>query len=220
MNPNVLIIDSCPIVRQGLSHLISHQTNLKVCAETDSVEEALTAIEKCRPDIVITDLSCGKSSGISLIEIILDRFSGIPILVFSIYDESLFAERCIKAGVRGYVEKTEPTEKIIFAIRKIMQGGIYISDQVESSLLKKFVNKQSNIEASSIESLSNRELDIFMLMGQGLKVQQMADQLNISVKTIGTYVERLKRKMNLNNTREVFMHAVQWSNNVGNQINV
>lgn len=208
-----IIIDPSPVVRHGLVHLIDHQANLTVCSETNNIEDALTAINEYQPDLVITELSCGKGNGISLIEIILNHFSGIPILVLSMYDESLFAERCLNAGARGYIEKTEPTEKIIFAIRKILKGGIYISDRIESRLLNKFVTKQSKVETSSIESFSNRELDVFLLMGQGLKVQQIADQLNISVKTIGTYVERVKRKMNLNNTREVFMQAVQWTTN-------
>jgi DNA-binding NarL/FixJ family response regulator len=214
----VIIIDSSPIVRHGLAHLINDQINLTVCGETNNIEDAIIAINEYQPDIVITDISCGKGNGISLIEIILNHFSGIPILVLSMYDESLFAERCLNAGARGYVEKTEPTEKIIFAIRKILKGGIYISDRVESRLLNKFVSKQPKVETSSIASFSNRELDVFLLMGQGLKVQQIADQLNISVKTIGTYVERVKRKMSLNNTREVFMHAVQWTTNGKKQI--
>lgn len=206
----IFIVDPTPIVRDGLTHLINQQTDFMVCGEAANAASALKDIKENEPDIVITDLLSGNGIGISFIKDIAIRFSNIHVLVFSIHDESIFAGRCLTAGARGYVMKTASSGEIIFAINKIREGRICFSDQVQNKLLSKFYQKKPDVEIFTIESLSDRELEVFQLVGSGLKIQQIADELSISVKTIGSHVERIKRKMNLNNTREVFMHAVHW----------
>ncbi len=210
----VFIIDAVPIIRQGLVHVINQKTDFTVCGEAGNALQALEAIDEHKPDIVITDLSCVKGIGLSPIKDIAVRFSGIPILVFSSQDESFFAERCLSAGAGGYVLKTESAETIVNAMRKLCNGEIYVSDYIQRNLLTRFFYKKPKDEVPIIETLSNRELEVYQHVGSGLKVREIADELNISVKTIGTHVERIKRKMNLKNTREVFMSAVHWRSGI------
>ncbi len=211
----VYLIETLPVIRLGLKQFIDRQTDLMVCGESNNICNALKAIEDSNTDIVITDLSLGNGNGVVLSEDIVKKFSGIPLLVFSINDEFIFAERCLRAGARGYVMKTEPPEKIISAIRTVLKGEIYVGRQVQYNLLNNYFYTNSKVDLSPIKSLSNRELEVLQLMGQGLKAKQIADELNLSVKTIETHTDRIKKKLNLKNTRELIIHAVHLSATTG-----
>jgi DNA-binding NarL/FixJ family response regulator len=206
----IFIVDDHPIIRQGLTQLINQEPDFAVCGEASDIPSALQAIQAHKPDIVIVDISLGQSSGIRLIEDLLLLYPSIQILVLSMHDESLYAERCFKAGARGYIMKQEPPEKVIFAIKKLLEGELYISDQLSNRLLHKFVAKHADINSSPIESLSNRELEVFQLIGQGLRTRKIAEQLNLSVKTVETYIDHIKKKMNFDNSHILILHAVQW----------
>ncbi len=206
----VFIVDDHPIVRQGLVQLISQETGFMVSGDAGDVAGVLESIAKCKPDIVIVDLSLGHSSGIRLIEDISRFDPALPVLVLSMHDESLYAERCLRAGARGYVMKKEPPEKLMLALNKMVSGDIYISEKLGAKLLHTLISRKPGGSASPVESLSNRELEVFQLIGQGLKTRKVAEQLGLSVKTIETYIEHIKKKMHLNDSRDLFLRAVKW----------
>ena len=207
----VLIIDDHPIVRQGLAQLINQEPDLSVCGDAGDIPQALNIIENSNPDIVIVDLSLGFTSGIRLIEDLSQNIPGLLILAFSMHDESIYAERCLKAGARGYLMKQESPEKVITALRTILNGNIHISSKLGSRLLHKFVSKSTYSSDSPVDLLSNRELEVFRLVGQGLKTKKIASELNLSAKTIETNIDHIKKKMNFDDTRSMLMHAVQWN---------
>ncbi len=211
MTSHVLIIESLPIMRYGLLRFINCESGFTVCGEASDITDVQTIMKECQPDIIITDLSPKMGININFINTITKRFANIPVLVFSAQNEIIFADRCLKAGARGYLMKSESPEEIITALKKILKGGVYVSAQVEHNLLCRFINDPAGIEKPAVDTLSNRELEVFHYLGQGLKAKEMANELNLSVKTIGTHMDRIRKKMNLRNSREVFMHAVQWS---------
>lgn len=213
MKYRIFIVDDHPIVRRGIKQLINQETNLTVCGEASDMASALEAIAACNCDLVIVDLSLGQDSGIRLIEDLLFNNPNMKILVLSMHDESLYAERCFSAGAKGYIMKQEPPEKVISALKIVLNGEVYISNTLGSRLLYKLVSKQSATFSSPIEQLSNRELEVFQLIGKGLKTRKIAEQLNLSVKTIETYIDHIKKKMNLEDSRDLLLHAVQWGLN-------
>lgn len=209
----VLVVDDHPIVRQGLTQLINQESDFVVCGDAGDIPQALSAIEECKPDIIIVDISLGHTSGIRLIEDLSRNYPELAILALSMHDESIYAERCLKAGAKGYIMKQEPPEKVVTALRKILEGDIYISDKLGTKLLNKFVTKRADSSGSPVELLSNRELEVFQLVGQGLKTRKIAEELNLSVKTVETYIDHIKKKMNFDDSRDLFLHAVQWTMN-------
>jgi DNA-binding NarL/FixJ family response regulator len=209
----VLIVDDHPIVRQGLAQLINQESDFVVCGDAGDIPQALQAIEESKPDVIIVDISLGHTSGIRLIEDLSHNFPELSILALSMHDESIYAERCLKAGAKGYIMKQEPPEKVVSALRKILEGDIYISDKLGTKLLHKFVTKRADTSGSPVELLSNRELEVFQLVGQGLKTRKIAEELNLSVKTVETYIDHIKKKMNFDDSRDLFLHAVQWTMN-------
>jgi len=209
----IFIVDDHPIVRQGLTQLINQDASLTVCGEASDMASALQAVPASQPDLVIIDISLGPDSGIRLIEYLLFSNPSLLILVLSMHDESLYAERCFRVGAKGYVMKQEPPEKVISALKIVLNGEVYISDKLSSKLLYKLVSKQSAAYSSPIEQLSNRELEVFQLIGKGFKTRKIAEQLNLSVKTVETYIDHIKRKMNLEDSRDLILHAVQWGMN-------
>lgn len=215
MKYKVLIVDDHPIVRQGLVQLINQENDLTVCRDASDIPSALQAAKECGPDIAVVDISLGQSSGLNLIEELIRRYPGLSILALSMHDENLYAERCLRAGAKGYIMKKEPPEKVIMAIKNILNGKIYVSDNMGSRLLHKLVSKKSAAPGSDIDVLSNRELEVFRLIGQGLKTGRIAEQLNLSVKTIETYIDHIKKKMHFKDSRDLFLHAVQWHINEG-----
>lgn len=205
----VFIVDDHCILREGLSRLINSEDDLTVCGEADNISNALQAIAGCKPDIVIVDLTLGDGSGIRLIENLTYSYPGLPVLVLSMHDESTYAERCLKTGAMGYITKQETSRKLLSAIRKVLGGEIYVSDKLNVKLLHKFVkNKFENLDFP-VELLSNRELEVYQLIGQGLKKHDIANRLNLSVKTIETYIEHIKIKLQLKGTHDVLMHAIK-----------
>lgn len=206
----VLIVDDHPIVRQGLAQLINLESELTVCGEASDIPSALQVVSDTHPDIAIIDISLGESNGVRLIEDLSSQYPDLLMLALSMHDESLYAERCLRAGAKGYIMKKEPPEHVIAAVKKILAGDVYVSNDMGVKLLHKFVSKKSGVYSSPIDSLSNRELEVFQLIGQGLKTRLIAEQLNLSVKTIETYIDHIKKKMNFKDSRNLFLHAVQW----------
>jgi DNA-binding NarL/FixJ family response regulator len=207
----VLIVDDHPIIRQGLSELINHEPDLIVCEHAEDAPEALGKIKDSEPDMVIVDISLKETSGMELIKDIKAQYSNLPVLVLSMHDEALYAERMLRAGARGYVMKAEATEKVIVAIRKILGGQIYISDKMAAKMVRKLVGGGPDVGVSSIERLSDRELEVFHLIGQGYGTRQIAERLHLSIKTIETYREHIKEKLNLADASELLQYAIQWT---------
>ncbi len=206
----VFIVDDHPLLCRGLTHLINQESELEVCGTAGEIPTALHAIEDCDPDIVTVDITLGGLSGLRLVEELAACRSDLPTLVLSVHDESLYAERALRAGAKGYIMKTEPSENIIGAVKKVLGGEICVSETLGTELINKLMSKQSVSLASPIDQLSNRELEVFELLGRGMKTREIAEKLSLSVKTIETYVDHIKKKMNFRDSRHLFMHAIQW----------
>lgn len=210
MKKRVLIVDDHPVVRQGLALLIDQQPDLEVCAEADSVVEAFNRYTESQPDLVIIDLSLKDGSGIELIKEIKARNEHAKMLVSSMHDESLFAERVLRAGAKGYISKQEATGNIVEAARQVLDGRVYLSTQMSDQMLHRLVASGEDADRSPIDSLSDRELEVFEMIGQGLTTRQIATKLDLSPKTVETYRENIKAKLNLPNGTALTRHAVQW----------
>lgn len=209
----ILIVDDHPIVRKGLSQLINQEQDLFVLGETEDAPSALEFLKKNKPDLAIVDISLKGIDGIELIKKIKERYHDLPILVVSMHDESLFAERALRAGAKGYIMKQEAIEKMMEAIRKVINGELYISERVSANIVKKFIDGKQLIKGSPIEILSDRELEVVNLIGQGYKTRQIAGILNVSTKTVESYRSKIKEKLNLKNAPELLKHAIHWVEN-------
>jgi len=207
----VLLVDDHPIVRHGLGLLIDHEADLKVCGETESAVETLGSIDRLAPDIAVVDISLRGSSGLELTKALREVRPELPVLVLSMHDESLFAERALRAGARGYVMKQESAETVLAAIRKVLDGGICLSERLSSKMLREFVDgDRTEPEKFGIESLSDRELEVFELIGRGHSTRKIADRLKLSVKTIETHRAHVKQKLKLDNATELAHRAFNW----------
>lgn len=206
----IVIVEDHPIFRMGMKELINREHDLQVVGDAETVAGALEIIEKRRPDLVIADLSLKESNGIGLVKEIHRKYKKMSSLVLSMHDESLHAERCIIAGARGYIMKHEASESVVKAVRRIMSGNIYVSSSIMSTILNKFQNQPELVCQSPLKRLTDRELEIFQLIGRGLSSKKVAEQLFISIKTVGTYRERIKEKLGLKNSEELLRHAVIW----------
>lgn len=206
----IFIVDDHPIVRKGLTQLINQEPDLTVCSEAENAEIALELLKKVKPDLAIVDISLRGIDGIELTKLIRARFENIPVLVVSMHDESLYAERALRAGARGYIMKQEAIEKMMEAIRKVLRGELYVSERVSANIVKRFVDGKAEGVSSPEELLSDREMEVFQLIGQGFGTRQIADQLHVSVKTVETYRANIKEKLNLKNATELMKHAVHW----------
>ncbi len=208
----VLIVDDHPLYREGLSQFINHENDLEVAGHCASADEALQMIDRIKPDLVTIDISLKESNGMDLIKSINAKNKTLPMLALSMFDESLYAERVLHAGARGYVMKQEAVANVVAAIRKVMDGKIHLSEAMtERMLLKKIEGVPENV--SSIQTLSDRELEVFQLIGEGMPTSKIAKSLHLSVKTIETYRANIKTKLNLENNIELITHAVQWIQN-------
>ncbi len=211
---NVLIIDDHPVVREGLKNIINSETDLFVCGEYGDGYLALENIKQTKTDVIILDISLKDISGLDLIPIIRKKYPKVPILILSMHDEDIYAKRVLKAGAQGYIMKIEAQEKLISAIRKVTGGDIYVSDNIVKNILLQSINpKKINTNILSIDCLTNRELEVFKLIGQGNSTRKIAEKLLLSIKTIETYKEHIKEKMNLNNATELIQAAVLWTKN-------
>ena len=207
----IMIVDDHPIVRQGLAQLIGSETGLEVCGEASDAAEALRLLAETRPDLIIVDISLNSGNGIELIKQIKVRDENVRMLVSSMHDESLFAERALRAGAMGYINKAETTDKVFDAIHQVLAGKIYLSARMTDRMLCRAIGSEEHMTGSPIDSLSDRELEVFELIGQGLTTRQIAAKLHLSPKTVETYRENIKSKLNLNNATELTRHAVQWT---------
>ena len=207
----VLLVDDHPLVREGLVNLINQQADLQVCGEAGSEPEALELIRTAQPHVAIVDLSLESGSGIELIKSIKAMFPAVTVLVLSMHDESLYAERALRAGARGYVMKREAAKKVIQAIRCVLAGQLYVSDKIAALMAEKFVGGQPAATASPIEQLSNRELEVFQLLGLGHNTRQIADHLHVGFKTVQAYCARIKEKLKLANATELLREAIRWN---------
>ncbi len=206
---SVFLVDDHPAMRQGLKELINQESDLLVCGQAADIPTALDEIKKSKPDIAIVDLTLKDASGLDLIKDLKVRYSNLPILVLSMHNEGLYAERALRAGARGYIMKEATTENIVLAIRKILSGDIYLSAEVSSHILKKMTGSQAG--ADLLESLSDRELEVFRLIGEGLRTRDIAERLHLSIKTVESYREHIKIKLNLDNAAKLMRAAVEWS---------
>lgn len=208
---NILIVDDHPLVRESLTTLIQQHPGLAVCGEASSQSEALSAIAETHPDLAIIDISLGRGSGLDLIKDIKDRHPDLKMLVLSMHDEAVYAERAVRAGAHGYVMKKESTRKVIDAIRHVMSGELFLNPEILSSLAKKFVSGRPPTGALTVDELSDRELEVFRLLGQGYETREIAQVLEVSIKTVQTYCARIKEKLRIRNGTELLREAVQWS---------
>jgi len=204
----VLIVDDHPIVRRGLAELIALEPDLEVCGEAADMAEAVKQIEANPPDAAIIDISLKSGLGLELIEHVKANHANVKMLVSSMHDELLFAERSLRAGALGYIPKHEPTETLLDAIRQVLRGEIYLTARMSNRLMHNFVGKPADTDP--IKTLSNRELEVFEMIGQGLTTQQIAGKLKLSAKTIETHREKIKGKLDLKNSTELSRRAVQW----------
>lgn len=215
----VYLVDDHPIVRQGLIKLIEQEAGLEVCGEAGSVSEALPAIQEHEPDVVLVDISLEDSNGLELIKTIDDLGLQIPTLVLSMHDESLYAEHALKAGASGYVMKQAAATTLVSAIEKVLDGEIYVSKTMSSQMLKMAFRSGGEKSRSGTEALSLRELEVFELIGRGNSTREIAEQLNLSVKTIETYRAHIKDKLHLRSGTELMQKAIHWVENESHRIN-
>jgi DNA-binding NarL/FixJ family response regulator len=206
----ILIVDDHPIVRHGLAELLNDEPDLEVCAEAEDAAGAMAAINEHKPDLAIVDISLNGVDGLELLKDIKARDPELPVLIVSIYDESLYAERVLRAGALGYLNKQVAIENVVPAVRRILGGKIYLSEKMSNRLLHNMVGGKADLDASPVDRLSDRELEVYRLIGQGLGTRQIADQLSLSMKTIETYRENIKAKLNLRDGNQMIRHAVQW----------
>lgn len=206
----VLIVEDHEIFRLGIRELINHEPDLAVCGEADDVDSARILIGKLHPDLVIIDITLKKSNGMDLIKEIGSHHKGIRMLVLSMHDELLYAERSLQAGAQGYIMKQETSRSIVKAIRHILAGNIYVSQDIMDNLLKRVRTGQDFLEKSPVDNLSDRELEVLRMIGQGKPTGEIAAGMNLSVSTISTYRERIKEKLNLKNASELVRYAVHW----------
>jgi DNA-binding NarL/FixJ family response regulator len=206
----IFLVEDHPIFRKGLAEILNSQKHFEVCGEAEDALEALKAIKEKRPDFVILDVSLKNSSGIELIKDIKLRYSDIPILTLSMHDEAIYAERALRAGARGYLMKQEAPETVVKAVSHILSGNIYVSDKIATRMFNKLIEGQSNIENSPVDILTDRELEVFQLIGRGLGTRQIAQKLHVSVKTIENHRAHIKEKLNLGSAIELVQHATLW----------
>ena len=207
----IFIVDDHPIVRQGLALLINREPDLAVCGDAVETCSALQLIEAMKPDLIVVDISLNGRDGLDLLKTIRSRDSELPVLILSMLDESIYAERALRAGASGYIMKQEATEQVLTAIRRILAGDVYVSDQMANKMLHRFVGDAPLGESSPIAGLSDRELEVFRLIGEGHTTRKIAEELRVSVKTIESYQAHIKEKLSLKNSRELVQRAIQWS---------
>lgn len=206
----ILLVDDHAVVRFGIAQLINRQSDLVVCGEEEDAANALTAITRLKPDLVIADISLKDSSGLELMRNVKAQYSGLPVLVVSAHEEAVYAEVAFRAGALGYLMKQDALEKILPAIRRVLSGNIYVSEALGTRMLQQQVRGKTDIHESPVKDLSDRELEVFQLIGQWKKTSEIAQELHLSVKTIEYYREQIKRKLSLKNSGELTQHATAW----------
>src|SRR5216110_3169663 len=206
----VFIVDDHPLVRDGLANFINQQADLAVCGEAEDSAGAIAGIESCRPDVALIDISLKNESGLELVKTLQAQFPQIALIVLSMHDEALYAERALRAGARGYVMKRETTKNVLASIRRVLEGGVYVSERVVNAMARSLGSSRKTTASSPVECLSDRELEIFRLLGQGRTTSQIADDLHLSVKTVQAYCARAKEKFGVNSLGELLRAAIRW----------
>jgi DNA-binding NarL/FixJ family response regulator len=206
----ILLVDDHAVVRFGIAQLINQQGDLVVCGEEEDAAKALGAIVRLKPDLVIADISLKDSSGLELMRNVKAQFNGLPVLVVSTHEESMYAEIAFRAGALGYLMKGGALDNIVTAIRRVLSGNIYVSDTLAARMLQQQVRGQTDIQQSPVKTLSDRELEVFQLIGQWRKTKEIAQALHLSIKTIEYYREQIKQKLSLKGAGELTQYATCW----------
>ncbi|MBS4099481.1 MAG: response regulator transcription factor [Sulfuricella sp.] len=219
---SIMIVDDHAMVREGIAELINREPDMQVCCGVASVAEALRVLHEPAaetpahsglPDLMIVDISLDGVSGLELVHTVKTRYPQIPMLMMSMHDENLHAERSLRAGAKGYIMKQEAFDKVLVAIRKVLAGEIYLSDSMHSKMLQRMLNPQAQSDTSPISALSDRELEVLRLTGLGFSTAQIAEQLHRSIKTVEANRARIKEKLNLKGNADYVRFAVQWLGN-------
>ena len=206
----VFIIDDHPIVRKGLVQLLEQEPDLVVCGEAADVREARLGLERTRPDVVILDLSLRDSDGLELIKEIRAKHGQLPVLVLSMHDETIYAERLLSAGANGYIMKQAAGDQLVVALRRVLAGGVYVSDRIGASMIERFAVARRKHAIDPIERLSNREVQVLNLIGRGKSTREIAKDLSLSIKTIESHRQRIKKKLSLDSSPRLVQFAVNW----------
>jgi DNA-binding NarL/FixJ family response regulator len=206
----VFVVDDHPLLRQGLAMLINRESDLMVCGEAEEAPTAMKALAAARPDILIADISLNGPDGLDLLKNLRILYPDLPVLILSMHDESIYAERALRARANGYIMKQEATEKVLVAVRRILDGEIYLSYRMANKLLQQYMSGQTAETDSRLTALSDRELEVFRLIGDGLGTRRIAEVLHLSMKTVESYQAHLKEKLSLRTGRELMQHAIQW----------
>jgi DNA-binding NarL/FixJ family response regulator len=206
----VLLVDDHPFMRAGLAQLIDRQPDLTVCCEAGNPAEALQALAKGKPDLVLTDLTMPGRSGLEFVKDLLATESSLAILVVSMHDEIVYAERAIRAGARGYIMKEAGGEALLAAIRQVLGGEVYVSPRMSARIMEGLATRRPRGSSSPIEKLSDREFEVFQLIGQGKSTRDIAEQLHLSPKTVDVHRSHIKEKLELKDATSLIRHAVRW----------
>jgi DNA-binding NarL/FixJ family response regulator len=206
----VMLVDDHPILRRGLAQMINLEADMMVCAEAEDGPKAFELAGSATPDVAVIDVCLKGGNGIELVKNLKARFPDLPTLVLSMYDESLYAERALRAGSLGYIMKEEAIEQVLVAIRRVLQGEIFLSDKMKAKVLQQLATGKAKTVMSPIEALTDRELEVFRLIGEGHSTRQIAGELHLSVRTVEAYREYIKAKLNLKNSTELVQHAFHW----------
>lgn len=206
----VFLVDDHAMFREGLRQLIEREPDMTVCGDAADAAAALAGIQAAEPDLVIVDISLGGASGIDLIKMIKNQYEDLPVLVVSMHEESLYSERALRAGAMGYVMKHEPSKTVKSAIRKVLDGDLYLSQKMAGSMVVKLLRGAGEQFSSPIEKLSDRELEVFRMLGQGKSVRLIAEEMSVTIPTVNSFRNRIKEKLNLKSSTEVMLQAIQW----------
>lgn len=208
----IFLVDDHPLVREWLANLIHQQPDLAVCGEAETVVDGLREIARARPDVAIVDISLSGGSGLDLIKSIRTLSFPVAVIVLSMHDENLYAERALRAGARGYITKRKTAKHVVEAIRRVMSGKLYVSESLTAMFAERFIEGAASQQMASIEHLSDRELQVFQLLGEGYETRQIAERLHISIKTVQAFCARIKEKLKLASATELLREAVRWQN--------
>jgi DNA-binding NarL/FixJ family response regulator len=209
----VFVVDDHPLLRQGLAMMINREPDLMVCGEAEEAHAAMRAIAASRPDILIADISLNGPDGLDLLKNLRLLYPDLPVLILSMHDESIYAERALRARANGYIMKQEATEKVLVAVRRILDGEMYLSSRMSNKLLMQYMSGKTAETDSRLAALSDRELEVFRMIGAGLGTRQIAEALHLSMKTVESYQAHLKDKLSLRTGRELMQHAIPWKLN-------
>jgi DNA-binding NarL/FixJ family response regulator len=207
----LFLVEDHPVTREGFEQLLNFQADLQVCGQAGTAARAITAIDALKPELVIVDISLADSNGLELIKQLKTTMPDLPILVLSMHDESLYAERALRAGARGYVMKQAPTTEVMAAIRCLLKGELYLSERMRSRLVHQHLQGVRRDAKSEVDYLSDRELEVFELIGRGQTTRGIAGKLHVSISTVETHRAHIKDKLKLSNSVELIRHAVEWA---------